>query len=118
MRGEMADMAKSLQRDPQMESIFAICKHDLGMEFSSGRSLGVEFAFNHGIDHRDGMLGVITLTLQRLDVMLGSQADRHREASLLLRCSLGTFLGDVVGIAASLYDRIEPTRPFAGLNDP
>jgi Ti-type conjugative transfer relaxase TraA len=55
MRGEMADMAKSLQRDPQMESILAIRKHELGIEFSSGRSLGAELAFNHGIDLGRGL---------------------------------------------------------------
>jgi Ti-type conjugative transfer relaxase TraA len=55
MRGEMADMANSLQRDPQMESILAIRKHELGIEFSSGRSLGAELAFNHGIDLGRGL---------------------------------------------------------------
>ncbi|MBW8840659.1 MAG: Ti-type conjugative transfer relaxase TraA [Sphingomonadales bacterium] len=50
MRGHMADMAKSLERDPQMESILANRKQQLGITFDSGRRLGAELAFNHGID--------------------------------------------------------------------
>ena len=46
----MADMAKSLQRDPQLESILANRKRELGIEIESGRRLGAELAFNHGID--------------------------------------------------------------------
>jgi Ti-type conjugative transfer relaxase TraA len=50
MRGHMADMARSLERDPQMESILANRKQQLGIAFDSGRRLGAELAFNHGID--------------------------------------------------------------------
>lgn len=50
MRSQMADMAKSLERDPQMESILANRKRQLGIMFDSGRRLGAELAFNHGID--------------------------------------------------------------------
>lgn len=50
MRGHMADMARSLERDPQMESILANRKQQLGITFDSGRRLGAELAFNHGID--------------------------------------------------------------------
>ena len=46
----MGDMVKSLERDPQMESILAGRKHDLGIDIATGRSLGAELAFNHGID--------------------------------------------------------------------
>ncbi|MBW4332296.1 Ti-type conjugative transfer relaxase TraA [Stakelama sp. CBK3Z-3] len=46
----MADMAKSLERDPQLESILATRKVELGIMFDSGRRLGPELAFNHGID--------------------------------------------------------------------
>ncbi|MEH2614341.1 Ti-type conjugative transfer relaxase TraA [Bradyrhizobium sp. AZCC 1693] len=49
-RSAMGDMAKSLERDPQLESILAICKKDLGIAFDSGRRLGQELAFTHGID--------------------------------------------------------------------
>jgi hypothetical protein len=46
----MRDMARSLERDPQLESILANRKKDLGISFESGRRLGQELAFTHGID--------------------------------------------------------------------
>jgi len=46
----MGDMAMGLQRDPQLESVLAIRKAELGITISSGRSLGAELAYNHGID--------------------------------------------------------------------
>jgi hypothetical protein len=46
----MGDMAKSLARDPQLESILANRKRDLGIQIESGRRLGLELAFNHGIN--------------------------------------------------------------------
>jgi Ti-type conjugative transfer relaxase TraA len=49
-RSAMGDMAKSLERDPQLESILAHRKHELGIAFESGRRLGQELAFTHGID--------------------------------------------------------------------
>ena len=49
-RSAMGDMARSLERDPQLESILAIRKKDLGISFESGRRLGQELAFTHGID--------------------------------------------------------------------
>jgi Ti-type conjugative transfer relaxase TraA len=49
-RSAMGDMAKSLERDPQLESILANRKKDLGIAFDSGRGLGQELAFAHGID--------------------------------------------------------------------
>ena len=49
-RSAMGDMAKSLERDPQLESILANRKKDLGIEIDSGRRLGLELAFSHGID--------------------------------------------------------------------
>ncbi len=49
-RSAMGDMAKSLERDPQMESLLANRKRELGISFDSGRSLGRELAFSHGID--------------------------------------------------------------------
>ena len=49
-RAAMGEMAKSLERDPQLESILANRKKDLGIEIDSGRRLGLELAFSHGID--------------------------------------------------------------------
>jgi hypothetical protein len=49
-RSTMGDMAKSLERAPQLESILANRKRDLGIAFESGRRLGQELAFAHGID--------------------------------------------------------------------
>jgi Ti-type conjugative transfer relaxase TraA len=49
-RAAMGDMAKSLERDPQLESILANRKQELGIAFEAGRRLGQELAFTHGID--------------------------------------------------------------------
>ena len=49
-RSAMGDMAKSLERDPQLESILANRKIELRIAFESGRRLGLELAFSHGID--------------------------------------------------------------------
>jgi hypothetical protein len=49
-RSAMGGMAKSLERDPQLESILANRKRELGITFESGRRLGQELAFAHGID--------------------------------------------------------------------
>jgi len=49
-RSAMGDMARSLERDPQVESILAGRKRELGIAFDSGRRLGIELAFTHGID--------------------------------------------------------------------
>jgi Ti-type conjugative transfer relaxase TraA len=49
-RSAMGDMAKSLERDPQLESILTNRKRDLGIGIESGRRLGLELAFSHGID--------------------------------------------------------------------
>jgi hypothetical protein len=53
-RTAMRDMAKSLERDPQLESILANRKRDLGIQIESGRRLGLELAFSHGIDLGSG----------------------------------------------------------------
>ncbi|MCF2871863.1 Ti-type conjugative transfer relaxase TraA [Octadecabacter sp. G9-8] len=49
-RAEMGEMAKSLQRDPQLESLLTNRKAELGIRMDSGRRLGPELAFCHGID--------------------------------------------------------------------
>ncbi|HEY0234517.1 MAG TPA: Ti-type conjugative transfer relaxase TraA [Afipia sp.] len=48
-RAAMGDMAKSLERDPQLESILANRKQQLGIQIETGRRFGAELAFNHGI---------------------------------------------------------------------
>ncbi|MGX5723164.1 Ti-type conjugative transfer relaxase TraA [Shinella zoogloeoides] len=55
-RVEMGNMAKSLERDPQMESLLANRKQELGIgaAMESGRSLGQTLAFAHGIDMGTG----------------------------------------------------------------
>ncbi|MDP0930196.1 hypothetical protein Q0601_23740 [Paracoccus onubensis] len=53
-RKEMGEMAKSLERDPQLESILANRKRELGITLESGRRLGRELAFHHGIDFSRG----------------------------------------------------------------
>ncbi|TIV31820.1 MAG: Ti-type conjugative transfer relaxase TraA, partial [Mesorhizobium sp.] len=54
-RSAMSDMAKSLERDPQLESLLANHKKALGIRVESGRRLGVELAFNHGIGRGRGI---------------------------------------------------------------
>ena len=49
-RSAMGDMARGLERDPQMESILENRKRELGITFESGRRLGLELAFAHGLD--------------------------------------------------------------------
>jgi hypothetical protein len=49
-RSAMGDMARSLERDPQLESLLENRKRELGIAFESGRRLGIELAFTHGID--------------------------------------------------------------------
>src|SRR3546814_6158475 len=51
---EMAEMAKSLERDPQLESLLAAGQAELGITIDSGRSRGAELAYNHGTDLRGG----------------------------------------------------------------
>jgi hypothetical protein len=49
-RSAMGDMARGLERDPQLESLLANRKRGLGIAFESGRRLGHELAFTLGID--------------------------------------------------------------------
>jgi hypothetical protein len=49
-RSAMGDMARSLERDPQLESLLANRKRELGIAFESGRRLGHELVFSHGLD--------------------------------------------------------------------
>ncbi|TPN59804.1 Ti-type conjugative transfer relaxase TraA [Mesorhizobium sp. B1-1-4] len=54
-RSAMSDMAKSLERDPQLESLLANRKRELGIDVDSGRRLGAELAFSHGIGKGRGI---------------------------------------------------------------
>ena len=49
-RKAMTDMARSLQRDPQLESLLANRKRDLGISSDMGRRLGQELALQHGLE--------------------------------------------------------------------
>ena len=49
-RSAMAAMAKSLERDPQLESILAGRKAQLGIVLETGRSLARDLALSHGLD--------------------------------------------------------------------
>ncbi len=49
-RSAMGDLARGLERDPQMESILANRKIELGISFDTGRRLSLELAFAHGLD--------------------------------------------------------------------
>jgi hypothetical protein len=49
-RSAMGDMARSLERDPQLESLLANRKHELGISFETGRRLSLELSFAHGLD--------------------------------------------------------------------
>ncbi|TPM23814.1 Ti-type conjugative transfer relaxase TraA [Mesorhizobium sp. B2-3-6] len=54
-RAAMSDMAKSLERDPQLESLLASRKRELGIHTDSGRRLAAELAFSHGIGRGRGI---------------------------------------------------------------
>jgi hypothetical protein len=54
-RSVMGDMAKSLEREPQLESILANRKRELGITFESGRRLGLELAFAHDLGRGRGI---------------------------------------------------------------
>lgn len=54
-RAAMSDMAKRLERDPQLESILANRKRELGIHTDSGRRLAAELAFSHGIGRGRGI---------------------------------------------------------------
>jgi Ti-type conjugative transfer relaxase TraA len=48
-RSAMGDMAKSLERDPQLESILANRKRELGISISSGSSLSSDLTLAYGL---------------------------------------------------------------------
>jgi Ti-type conjugative transfer relaxase TraA len=56
-RSEMGNMAKSLERDPQMESLLEGRKKQLGidMDFDSGMRLGRQLSLSHGLGRGRGI---------------------------------------------------------------
>ena len=48
-RAAMGDIARSLERAPQLESLLAIRKQELGIALESGRRLGLDLAFTYGL---------------------------------------------------------------------
>ena len=56
-RAEMGNMAKSLERDPQMESLLEGRKKQLGidMDFDSGMRLGQQLSLSHGLGRGRGI---------------------------------------------------------------
>jgi hypothetical protein len=55
MRADMAGMAKSLERDPQVESILRNRKVELGLEMSTGRSIGADLMDHLGLGRGRGL---------------------------------------------------------------
>jgi Ti-type conjugative transfer relaxase TraA len=54
-RKEMGNMAMSLERDAQMESLLRGRKRELGIDFDSGHSLGRDLAISHGLGRGQGI---------------------------------------------------------------
>jgi Ti-type conjugative transfer relaxase TraA len=50
MRADMGAMAKSLERDAQMESVLRGRRHDLGIDFDAGRKLAHDLAASVGLE--------------------------------------------------------------------
>ncbi|AJP70585.1 hypothetical protein TS85_00180 [Sphingomonas hengshuiensis] len=50
IRDEMKGMVQQLERDPQIESILAARRKELGMTLETSRPLGDAFALHHGIE--------------------------------------------------------------------
>ncbi|WP_265975054.1 Ti-type conjugative transfer relaxase TraA [Brucella intermedia] len=56
-RAEMGNMAKSLERDPQLESMLEIRKKQLGiqMDFDNGMRLSQQLTLSHGLERGKGL---------------------------------------------------------------
>lgn len=54
-RAEMGNMAMSLERDPQMESLLEGRKRDLGISFESGMGISRDLALSHGLGRGRGL---------------------------------------------------------------
>ncbi|ALC11514.1 Ti-type conjugative transfer relaxase TraA [Sphingopyxis sp. 113P3] len=57
IRAEMGNMAMSLERDPQLESLLEGRKRDLGISFESGMGISRDLAISHGLG-RGRSLGI------------------------------------------------------------
>ncbi len=55
VRAQLGNMAMSLERDPQLESLLAGRKRDLGIAFDTGRSLGHDLALSLGLGRGRGI---------------------------------------------------------------
>lgn len=54
-RVEMGNMAMSLERDAQMDSLLRNRKRDLGIDVDTGHSLGRDLAISHGLGRGRGI---------------------------------------------------------------
>lgn len=54
-RAEMGNMAMSLERDPQLESLLEGRKRDLGISFESGMGIRRDLALSHGLGRGRGL---------------------------------------------------------------
>ena len=54
-RAEMGNMVASLERDPQLESLIASRKRDLGISFDTGLGVGRDLALSHGLGRGRGL---------------------------------------------------------------
>ena len=54
-RAWMGDMAKSLERDPQMESLLANRRRELGIPFNRGLGISGDLALTHGLGRGRGL---------------------------------------------------------------
>jgi len=54
-RAEMGNMAHSLERDPQMESLLASRKRELGISFDSGMGVGRDLTLSFGLGRGRGL---------------------------------------------------------------
>jgi hypothetical protein len=54
-RAEMGNMAHSLERDPQMESLLASRKRELGISFDSGMGVGRDLTLTFGLGRGRGL---------------------------------------------------------------
>ncbi|MEE9923647.1 MAG: Ti-type conjugative transfer relaxase TraA [Brucella anthropi] len=54
-RAEMGNMAMSLERDPQMESLLAGRRKDLGIDMDTGMGIGRSLALSHGLGRGRGL---------------------------------------------------------------
>ncbi|WP_260928978.1 hypothetical protein [Novosphingobium sp. 9] len=96
-RAVMADLAHNLHRDPQLESVLAQRKQQLGIRFTTGRSLGDDLASSLGLGRGRGS------DCRGADVLQSASRDRQHLrfvqagiAGLLAGIVLWSFLPGVI----------------------